>query len=245
MINNFGRYLKNLMKQKKLTTKELGSKVGVSDATISFIENNKRSPSIKVLSKIADVLEVTVADIFLNSTDSESGGVHRYSSVPLADLDDLDWFNPDFNYKYYKSTNGFYPRKKLDDFSFSIKGRLLFALKIVDDTMYPEFIKNDIIIVDPAVYSNTEKGLSSGIKGGDFVIASIRKQRISYAFADSKKEDRLFRQIVFDNDTSYLHLRALNPDYGDLKCKIKQTSYDDNIDIIQIIGKVIRKIRQY
>lgn len=58
--------LKNIMKEKGITSKELAERVGVSQVHISYILNNKRDPSIDLLEKIATILNVSVSDFYLD-----------------------------------------------------------------------------------------------------------------------------------------------------------------------------------
>ncbi|MSU01796.1 helix-turn-helix domain-containing protein [Tissierella pigra] len=59
-----GDNIKELMKLKKVTSKELAEIVDVSPTHISYVINNKRYPSVELLEKIADVLEVSVDEFF-------------------------------------------------------------------------------------------------------------------------------------------------------------------------------------
>jgi transcriptional regulator with XRE-family HTH domain len=59
--------LKELLKEKGLTGKELAEKVEVSENTISFISTGKTQPRFDLLIKIAEVLDVDIKDLF-NST---------------------------------------------------------------------------------------------------------------------------------------------------------------------------------
>lgn len=62
--NDFGIRLKQLRKERKLTQKELGEKVGVKQNTFTNWENGKRVPSYENLVKLADIFGVSV-DWFL------------------------------------------------------------------------------------------------------------------------------------------------------------------------------------
>lgn len=55
-----GVRIKQLRKESKLTMKELGSRFGLSESTISGYENGNREPNIGTLIKLADFFEVTV-----------------------------------------------------------------------------------------------------------------------------------------------------------------------------------------
>ena len=57
--------LKELRLQKGLTQASLAQEVGVSRKTINTIENHVFSPSALLAMQIAQVLDVTVHDIFL------------------------------------------------------------------------------------------------------------------------------------------------------------------------------------
>lgn len=46
-----------------MTQVELAEKLGVQQSTISHIENNLRDPSVELLVRLADVLEVTVDEL--------------------------------------------------------------------------------------------------------------------------------------------------------------------------------------
>ena len=48
----------------RITSKELSKMVGVTPTHISYILNNKRDPSIELITKIAGALGVTIEEIF-------------------------------------------------------------------------------------------------------------------------------------------------------------------------------------
>ncbi|MGG3115253.1 helix-turn-helix transcriptional regulator [Bacillus paranthracis] len=53
-----------LRREKKITQEELSSKVGITRAYLSNIENGKHKPSLDVALKIAKALNTTVEKIF-------------------------------------------------------------------------------------------------------------------------------------------------------------------------------------
>lgn len=55
--------LREIRKSKKLTMKQLGEMVGVTESMIGQIETNKRNPSYETLLKLGEALECSVADI--------------------------------------------------------------------------------------------------------------------------------------------------------------------------------------
>lgn len=90
-----GENLKTIMKEKGVTSKELAERVGVSQVHISYILNNKRDPSIDLLEKIANVLNVSVSDFYLeknleSQVDSDIVRIERArSKMPQEDRENM------------------------------------------------------------------------------------------------------------------------------------------------------------
>lgn len=55
--------LRSIRKSHGLTMKELGSLVGVSESTISYIESGRRNPGYELLLKLGEALDCSVTDI--------------------------------------------------------------------------------------------------------------------------------------------------------------------------------------
>ncbi|MGG4344963.1 helix-turn-helix domain-containing protein [Paenibacillus lautus] len=67
-VNEFGRYIKSLRKEKKLTLIELSELSDVSHPYLSQIENGKRGiPSPDILNKLADPLGVSYAELMIQA----------------------------------------------------------------------------------------------------------------------------------------------------------------------------------
>lgn len=62
-----GNRIKDLRKEKNMTQKELGIKIGVSDRTIGYYESEERFPPQDILQKLADFFNVSV-DYLLGRT---------------------------------------------------------------------------------------------------------------------------------------------------------------------------------
>ena len=52
--------IKELRRAKKLTSKELASRVGVAESTMSLYENGKREPSLKLLLDMSYYFNVSI-----------------------------------------------------------------------------------------------------------------------------------------------------------------------------------------
>lgn len=64
----FGKRLRALRKEQKLTMKEFGEKFSLAESTISGYENGNRKPDMDILSKFADFFNVST-DYLLGRTD--------------------------------------------------------------------------------------------------------------------------------------------------------------------------------
>lgn len=58
-----GDRLRKLRREKKLTTTQLSKQSGVTQSTISEIENNNRSPQLDTLEKICQALEISMTEL--------------------------------------------------------------------------------------------------------------------------------------------------------------------------------------
>jgi len=56
--------LKKAREEKKITQREISSKIGISQQAYSLIENGNNQPSLGVAFKIADILEKDIRQLF-------------------------------------------------------------------------------------------------------------------------------------------------------------------------------------
>ena len=76
-----------LRREKKMTMKQLGEKIGLAESTISLYETGKHEPDHKTLAEIADVLGVSV-DYLLGRTEVRNS--NEKENQPTANGDELD-----------------------------------------------------------------------------------------------------------------------------------------------------------
>lgn len=57
-MDNIGIKIKNLRKSRKMTQEDFAARIGVSRSTLSCYEIGQRTPSLKTLQEIADILGV-------------------------------------------------------------------------------------------------------------------------------------------------------------------------------------------
>jgi len=71
-MSNLGQKLRELRQSRALTLQQLADQVGCSAAYVSQVENDKTSPSIASLKKIASALGVRIVDFFLEEDEDEA-----------------------------------------------------------------------------------------------------------------------------------------------------------------------------
>ncbi len=81
--------LKELLKEKKTTGKQLAEMVGVTANTISFIITGKSYPSFDLLIKIANALQVDIKDLFNSTKDNQEGKIYLIKDDNLIILNGL------------------------------------------------------------------------------------------------------------------------------------------------------------
>ncbi|MFC9321569.1 helix-turn-helix domain-containing protein [Bacillus subtilis] len=84
MTVKFNETLKKLRREKNLSQKELGNKLGLAESTIGMYEQGKRQPDYETLLKIADFFEVTLDFLLGNPKDAVKEKEAAYS---ISDTD--------------------------------------------------------------------------------------------------------------------------------------------------------------
>ncbi len=90
---DIGSRLNAVRLSKGLSQRELAKRVGVTNSTISLIEQNKVSPSVGSLKKVLDGIPISLADFF---TLDQAGGVADGPYYAAEDLPDVG--NNDIHY---------------------------------------------------------------------------------------------------------------------------------------------------
>ena len=76
----FGKRLRALRKEHKLTMKEFGERFSLAESTISGYENGNRKPDMDILSKFADFFNVST-DYLLGRTDEIRNSPKPFDSL--------------------------------------------------------------------------------------------------------------------------------------------------------------------
>ncbi len=75
MTENVGALLRAVRKARGLSQRELAKRAGVTNSTISLIEQDRVSPSISSLKKVLDGLPMTMAEFFTLDVDEDKSNI--------------------------------------------------------------------------------------------------------------------------------------------------------------------------
>lgn len=90
---DIGLRLQGVRKRKGLSQRELAKCVGVTNSTISLIEQNKVSPSISSLKKVLDGIPITLAEFFTPEEEPpEDGPFFRADQLPDLGNNGIHYF---------------------------------------------------------------------------------------------------------------------------------------------------------
>ena len=125
--------LKAARKAKKLTQIEVANAIGLSQSSYSYWENNDAKIESSALSKLADMFGVTV-DYLIGASDNPQNSISVPvlgavpAGIPLEAIEDvLDW--------------------EEIPASMCAGGREYFALRVTGDSVWPDYLEDDVVIV--------------------------------------------------------------------------------------------------
>ena len=86
-LMNIGKTLKLCRSAKDLSLETVAARAGISTSYLSRLENDKREPTLTLISKVAEALEVPVPVIvFLASDDRELKGMDKKTEQRFSEL---------------------------------------------------------------------------------------------------------------------------------------------------------------
>lgn len=142
--DTFGGRLNEARKNKQMSQESLAKQLGVSKQAVSNWENNQNHPDSKKLKSISQVLGVDINWLLtgarkgLNLDTGRSTRAGEVIIYSLKDISDLESSKNDGNIRpslvsYFEASTS------------------SFAITIEDNSMSPEFIEGDVVIIDPEV----------------------------------------------------------------------------------------------
>lgn len=160
--------VKELLRERRWTTKVLAEKTGMSESYLTHIKNGTRRWNEDALKKISEAFEIEPVDLF-DHTKSRTDLINQDLQLPEGfNLESNQQINVQlkivpvvgqipaqpsaFNNQVMQQASGF-----KDEFVPVIgsEDEGMFCLKVEDNGMAPKFIKGDYLIISPAVWTNS------------------------------------------------------------------------------------------
>ena len=174
-LKEMGLYLKNIREEKNLTTDKVSEISKISKGYLSLIENGHRRASAIILKKLAQVYNLDYLDLYVKAgyadlaqdeknqktlQNSNSSVVFIYGTIPagipmecIEDILDTEEISADM-----------------------LKGgKQYFGLKIKGDSMYPEYLDNDTIILEKVITCESGDDCVVMVNGNDGTFKRVFK----------------------------------------------------------------------
>lgn len=159
---SLGSRIKALREQSQLSQKEFAAKMNIANNTLSMYENDLRVPNDTIKSKIADYFGVTI-DYLLGRAPIETGGDIVQipvlgsipAGIPLEAIEDIvDWEE--------------IPKAMCSG------GKEFFALKVKGDSMWPDFLEGDIVILRKTPSCETGDVCAVLVNGDEATLKTVK-----------------------------------------------------------------------
>ncbi len=82
---DIGNRLQEIRKAKGLSQRELAARAGLTNGTISLIEQNKTSPSVASLKRLLDAIPMSIAEFF-RMIEGENGAKYFYAADEFTEI---------------------------------------------------------------------------------------------------------------------------------------------------------------
>ncbi|MBE0425619.1 MAG: helix-turn-helix domain-containing protein [Nitrospirae bacterium] len=190
-----GRYFKAKRKEQRLSLRNASKLSGISHVHVRDIENDRIKPAFEKVIKLLKAYNADIQD-FLSKTGSISPrDIETVESEKLYKI-------PVFSSVVAEKSGTAYGSSKQDKVSewigSGIEDHRVFALRVRDDSMVPEFHEGEIIIVNP----------------------HIKPEHNDYVIVKNDQGEIAFKQLKKYGKTTVFH--PLNPKYPDIQLSARQ-----------------------
>lgn len=213
--------VKELLRERRWTTKVLAEKTGMSESYLTHIKNGTRRWNEDALKKLAEAFELEPTDLFAHRK-SRAENLENPVSVTEGNQESVDHkvkvvpvvgeipSNPSaYNNQLMQVTTGykdvFVPVVGSDDDS-------MFCLSIEDNGMAPKFVKGDLLVISPAVWTRSGDVVAVEYGGGtnptkaimqvnymdDFIVLeSVNHKKAPVALVRGKDTFRIIGKVIY------------------------------------------------
>ena len=213
--------VKELLRERRWTTKVLAEKTGMSESYLTHIKNGTRRWNEDALKKLSGAFELQPTDL-LDSSKGRTDSVNTQIVLPENSTEStIDVSlkivpvvgqiptNPSaYNNQVMQQATG-----HSDEFVPVIgsEDNGMFCLKVEDNAMAPRFVKGDLLIISPEVWTNSgdivavEYGNETQIKEimqvnfmDEFVVLeSVNHKKAPVALVRNKDNFRIIGKVIF------------------------------------------------
>ena len=157
--------LKELRKKAKLTQEKLATKVGVSRSTIAMYESGASQPDLQMITKLAEILGVSVDFLLGNSKKNTLRILGKIpagipckipAGIPFEAIEDIEGYI-DINPKFADQSE-------------------YFALRVKGDSMSPRILDGDVVVVKKQDDADTGDVCVVMVNGYDATLKTIKKE---------------------------------------------------------------------
>jgi len=210
--------VKELLRERRWTTKVLAEKTGMSESYLTHIKNGTRRWNEDALRKLAGAFELEPTDLFvqrrsradsssknkLDATEEQKKSL-KIKVVPV--VGEIPSHPSEYNNQVAQVASGykdvFVPVMGSDDNS-------MFCLALEDNTMAPNFVKGDLLVVSPEVWTRSgdvvaveygTEGQSKGIMQVNYmddfiVLESVNHKKSPVALVRGKDSFRIIGKVI-------------------------------------------------
>ncbi len=211
--------VKELLKERRWTTKVLAEKTGMSESYLTHIKNGTRRWNEDALKKLAIAFDLEATDIF-DYSKNRTNKINTNLATPIsaADIDLPVILAPvvgqipsqpsAYNNQIVQQATGY--KDRFIPILGEIEDDSLFALCLEDSSLAPKFSKGDFLVVSPGSWTNSgdivaveyDKGTTTRIIAqvnfmDDFVVLeSINHKQAPIALVRGKDSFRIIGKVI-------------------------------------------------
>jgi len=200
-MNNIGTRIKELREHSNWIQKELAKKLNVSIQAVSAWETGLRTPNANQRQRLCELFKISEPELF---------GGSEQSGIPVQRIPLISWVRAG---KFTEISDP-YPAGSAEEWIYTCTtGENIFALRVENDSMEPEFREGDIIIIKPQV----------DVTSGDYIVV-----------ADRQLNKATFKQYKQYGNKIILH--PLNPKYPEI-----ELDHDERYHIVGKVEEKVKK----
>lgn len=204
--------VKELLREKGWTTKVLAEKTGMSESYLTHIKNGTRRWNEDSLKKLANAFEITPIDLFAERrkrTDNIDSNVSmpqrsdvelKVQVIPV--VGEIPSNPSPYNNQLMQTTTGY---KDVFVPTLNSNDAAMFALGIDNNLLAPAFVKGDLLIVSPEVW--TRSGDVAAVEfGNDAPVKAIMQVTFSEDFIVLESPSRKQAPVALVRGKDYFRI---------------------------------------